>query len=319
MRNEAAAWVVRLAGAPSNEDRAQFEAWRQQGMDHEIAFEREMAAWERLDRLRTGISPAPSPEEAFDPPPFEEAAPVRSRRWRAIAAGITLAAGMGAVLTTSLTSAPAYATAIGQRRLVRLDDGSSVELNTDSKILVRYGSDKRSIELVRGEALFHIVSGARPFLIRASGTKLDANRADLSVRLDGADATIMVSAGTVLASNAGSTQDGRSLTALGPNTEALVDAGSLAIHPVSAEEIERSLAWLRGGISLDGRTLAEAVAEFNRYNMRQLDIGDATAGAIHVGGYFESSDVDGFVAALTKAFPVRAAAQPNGDITLSST
>src|SRR4051812_36077438 len=53
LRDEAAAWVVRLSDPScSDAERVAFEAWRHQSPAHDATYEREAAAWERLDRLR---------------------------------------------------------------------------------------------------------------------------------------------------------------------------------------------------------------------------------------------------------------------------
>jgi transmembrane sensor len=53
------------------------------------------------------------------------------------------------------------------------------------------------------------------------------------------------------------------------------------------------LAWTDGKIDFDG-TLAEAVAEFNRYNRRQLQIVDASVSARHIQGLLKATDPDAF-------------------------
>jgi ferric-dicitrate binding protein FerR (iron transport regulator) len=50
----------------------------------------------------------------------------------------------------------------------------------------------------------------------------------------------------------------------------------------------------------------EVVEEFNRYNWRRLEIADPSIANLQVGGWFESTNVDGFVADLNKVFGIRA-------------
>jgi transmembrane sensor len=52
-------------------------------------------------------------------------------------------------------------------------------------------------------------------------------------------------------------------------------------------------------------SLPDAVAEFNRYNRRQLVIEDPALREIRVGGNFQSNNVDGFVRLLQAGFAVR--------------
>jgi transmembrane sensor len=75
--------------------------------------------------------------------------------------------------------------------------------------------------------------------------------------------------------------------------------------------MSRKLAWTQGRLWFDRVTLAEAVAEFNRYNRRQLVIDDPAIESFHIGGTFDTQDVDNFVGAL-RSFGIRAATTPAG-------
>lgn len=310
---------MRLADRPSDSERAAFEAWRAQSLDHEIAFEREAAAWEELDRLKVLRAPQiVADPELLAPTPIPGARPSRRRLgrqgWAAMAASLLVAVTGGAAAVVSVSASPAYATGIGERRLVRLPDGSTVELNTDSKIVLRRARGGRIIDLIRGEAMLHVAKDARPVDIRARTARLHAQSGEVVVRLRQSNTQIIVKEGVVVAE-----------TEAAPNTRiplpsrsgVLIDTKISAIHHLSPEDLEKALAWRQGAIILDGETLSEAVAEFNRYNVRKIVVTDRSAGALRVGGYFDASDIDGFVTALTRAFPVRADHRGDGAVILS--
>src|SRR6185369_11342299 len=63
LKDEAAAWVVRLDSGANPDERAAFEAWRGSSPEHEVAFERESATWARLDRLQA-LRPAEAAPDA---------------------------------------------------------------------------------------------------------------------------------------------------------------------------------------------------------------------------------------------------------------
>jgi transmembrane sensor len=65
------------------------------------------------------------------------------------------------------------------------------------------------------------------------------------------------------------------------------------------------MAWTQGRLWFDRVTLSEAVTEFNRYNRRQLVIDDPAIENLHIGGAFDATDLDSFVAAL-QSFGIRA-------------
>jgi transmembrane sensor len=57
--------------------------------------------------------------------------------------------------------------------------------------------------------------------------------------------------------------------------------------------------------------LAEAVAEFNRYNVRKIKIDDSAVASIKVSGRFRSTNFEAFVRLLEDGFAIRA--QTTGD------
>ena len=97
-----------------------------------------------------------------------------------IAASVAVIAFLGAstlerklVVTPRPTPAEVYETVakttVGERRTVKLPDGSSVELNTASELAVRYTASARAIRLTRGEAYFTVASDPqRPFSVHAA-------------------------------------------------------------------------------------------------------------------------------------------------------
>jgi transmembrane sensor len=71
-------------------------------------------------------------------------------------------------------------------------------------------------------------------------------------------------------------------------------------------EVEEALSWRSGYIMLRNATLADAINEFNRYNERQLVLGDPSLADLHIGGNLRLTNVDAFVHILEQGFPIRA-------------
>lgn len=317
VRQAAALWVVKLdEPSCSDTDRAAFEAWRVESFEHEAAFEREAAAWARLERLRA-LRPgdAAADRDLLVPKRSLRLPSLRRSPWaRGMAAAAALALAVTGVMSFGVPTA--YATAIGERRVVVLADNSRIELNTDSKVVVRYRAGVREVKLVRGEAVFEAAKDRRPFLIKADSAVMQAEPAsELAVRLRADGAMVTVRKGVV---------------ALDPNPavghdELRLKAGNAAVYnavggraqAVSDSEIERTLAWRQGAIALNGQSLAQAVAEFNRYNRQQVSIADPSISNLRLAGYFQSTEPKSFVAAVTSAFPVRASEGADGTIRLS--
>ena len=79
------------------------------------------------------------------------------------------------------------------------------------------------------------------------------------------------------------------------------DAGVLT-PPKADADLGRQLAWRDGQIVLDGQTLAEAAAEFNRYNDRKIEVADARLADKRFVGWFRINDPEGFAQAAASTF-----------------
>lgn len=316
---EAARWVTILSGPDSTPaDHAAFEAWRADNPAHEAAYEREAAAWEALDRLRT-LQPAGCAPDADLLAPNQKRPPRRtfrcfSARPRMAAAlvGIIVTTAIATPLALSVTASPAYATALGERRIVMLKDGSRIELNTSSKVVVRYSRGARHVWLVEGEALFQIAHDARPFVVSVDDARLQAQDGEVSVRRKGNGAQVLVVSGAVTAETAKAPP-----SALASGAEATVRADGAESRPASELRIRQALAWRQGAVALNGETLAQAAAEFNRYNRTRIVVTDPAIADLRLAGYFEADDPEGFAEAMTRTFPVVSRRGADGAIVLS--
>ena len=135
--NETAAdWIARRdSGAWSPADQAALDRWLAASTHNRVAWLRLNAAWEQADALR----------------PAAARTPWRRRAYVGAALAATLLAGVFAAVELSPRS---YATTVGGSRAEMLDDGTRLELNTDSRVAVRNTDDLRQVKLDRGEAFF---------------------------------------------------------------------------------------------------------------------------------------------------------------------
>src|SRR3546814_2740055 len=74
------------------------------------------------------------------------------------------------------------------------------------------------------------------------------------------------------------------------------------VTEASVEQVSNALSWRHGMLTFDKVTLAEAAAEFNRYNATKLVLGDETAAGIRIGGTFEAENADAFARLLGSAY-----------------
>ncbi|MBU6297543.1 MAG: FecR domain-containing protein [Alphaproteobacteria bacterium] len=284
------AWIAKLdregAGA---ELEAELQAWLSQDPRHRGAFLRAQAMWQKLDRA--SLAPVLRPAEAR--PNF-----VVTRRLLFAGGGALAAACAGVVW--HFADEKVLETSVGEVRRVSLSDGSTLVLNTDSRVAISMNRDVRRIRLANGEAWFQVAKNPRwPFIVDAGRVHVRAVGTAFSVRRLDNGADVSVTEGVVEAWVSGA--DG---------TKVRIDAGQSAFiaegrpvkpSPVGETEIARRLAWRSGEIDLNGETLAEAVAEFNRYNQRRVTVVGAKLQSRRVYGLFRTNDPEGFAKAAAVA------------------
>jgi transmembrane sensor len=195
----------------------------------------------------------------------------------------------------------AITTAQGEVRLVPLVDGSAVTLNTESKLAVEYSKAERHVELLAGEALFNVAKDhARPFIVHAGSTRVRAVGTSFSVRkISDDNVKVLVREGVVEVTEG----EGAHVTTLrvGAASEFLAQpqaTGPVVAVAVPPAQVDRELAWQQGMISLDGRTLRDAAAEFARYSPTRIVIEDPALADRTVTGLFSANNPVGFAHAV---------------------
>ena len=227
------------------------------------------------------------------------------------------AAGLALAVLASLTwgwrhytavEQSSYRTAIGGLQDVSLPDGSVITLSSDSRILVTLSRNERHIDLQQGEAFFKVAKDpGRPFVVSAGDRRAIAVGTRYDVRRDAADLRVIVTQGVVrLEPDNGPGGRSQPTTLLPAGSIALASDAGVVVSSDSVQQAEELLNWRSGFVSFHDTPLASAVAEFNRYNVRKIVIGDASIGTLRVGGNFRWSNADSFVRLLELGFPVRA-------------
>jgi transmembrane sensor len=196
---EASAWDARLRAPDcTDDDRVRFAAWRDADPLHAEAFELVQTIVASLDRDRGRAEVRSLRADAL-----RVVSARQNRRriwWGAIAASVIAASTCAALWSTPigrLLSAPilelaarlnggeTYATGLGQRSTFVLEDGSSVELNAESRIKVLFTKSRRDVELMRGQAFFSVAKNTqRPFIVHAGNREITAVGTQFDVRLD---------------------------------------------------------------------------------------------------------------------------------------
>ena len=303
----AADWIARLDRGPLSQEESQaLEAWLN-------GDARRRGALLRADALSLQSEAARALGPDFDAAQFAPAeppkpvaqSPVSRRRMLAWTGAGGIAAASLAMLVVGVRPAAAITTGLGEVRLITLDDGSTIILNTQSSMRVRYSDSIRRVELLYGEAYFTVLpDGKRPFVVDLAGHPLRAARGTFRVRkLDDKPIDILVDQGTVSLGAAGTAE-----VVLMPAQSRLTlpEAGPVpAPEPISPDLVSRALAWREGRIAFEGEPLSEAAAEFARYSRTRIEIRDPALAQEPITGLFAASDPVGFSRAVASALDAR--------------
>jgi transmembrane sensor len=237
-----------------------------------------------------------------------------SRRRFLVASGGAVAATIIGVAGFSWqAAAQTYSTKRGEIRLIPLEDGSSMTLNTASTAKVRFTDQERQIELVQGEALFDVIKNAkRPFVVAAGDTEVRAIGTSFSVtRLLDAPVEVVVKQGEVEVTRG--TLPMVAPQRIGANTRTIVPAAApMKTAAVAPEELGRALAWREGMLSFEDMPLRDAVTEFARYSDTRITLADPSMGDEPVTGLFAANDPSGFAHAVAASLGARAQPAPDG-------
>jgi len=297
--DQAAEWATRIdSGTVDPGTEEELQRWLAGDPRRRGALLRAEAALSFLDRGRalSGVIAKPAPR------------PLWIRR-KLLFVGVALAATLAAV--TLLNTGPnRYGTSLGEVRQIPLSDGSVVAINTQSTVEVAMHSDVREVTLARGEAWFKVAHDKqRPFVVSVGRIRVRAVGTAFSVRRHDDGADVLVTEGVVETWTVG--EESRRVQVAAGSRASVTEYESP--KPVqAAADITRSLAWRDGRIVLEGETLDQAVAQFNRYNTKKLVIGDPQLAAEKLVGQFRATDPATFAGAV--ATTLNAEVDTEGDI-----
>jgi transmembrane sensor len=223
----------------------------------------------------------------------------------AIAASIAVLTVLAGALGVLELSPPVYATSLGEQRSIQFEDGSTVELNSRSKIRAKYTKEERGVELIAGQALFHVAHDAtRPFIVaigamrvRAVGTQFDVYKKSNGTVVTVVEGRVAVTPTDPVFPREQTTEhpsDASISSFLLTAGEQVTVTGKIA-QRTSNPNIAGATAWREREIVFESASLSDAADEFNRYNRRRIVIKDPALYGFHISGVFSSTDPDSLI------------------------
>jgi len=149
----------------------------------------------------------------------------------------------------------------------------------------------------------------RPFIVVAGDKQIVAVGTAFDVRLDRQRVEVLLVEGRVVVEDVvlpGAVTPllkmPKATIQLNPG-ETLVATATEVVH-TPTQDSERQLKWRDGLIEFENTTLAEAVAEFNRYSEQTIRIDDPKLAGLLISGVFRTNSQRGFLEAVTGLHPV---------------
>lgn len=309
-------------GDPDARTRERFEAWLSSNPLNRSAYESVERSWTLAANAAVDERIMAMRREALLAP---RKARVRWGRPAAVAASILgFALVIGVLLRSGLPGdrhkAGEFVTQVGQRSSITLADGSAVVLNTESRIQVAFDKHARRVQLLAGQAWFEVAKNQpRPFVVEAADQRVTAHGTAFDVRLEDHDkvqVTLIEGRVSVEALKHGARPN------VPGEREDLVPGDQLVVSPMRGltkhkVDVAKTTSWRDGEIIFDDDTLANAVAEVNRYSAKKIVLADERLASLRMSGVFIAGHSDSFVETVTGNFPIKVTSDADGRLLLS--
>jgi transmembrane sensor len=322
----AAEWFVRLQGAEvSLEDTLAWQGWLNESPGNARAFARIEAV---SQAVRSVPVPRALPAARLAADRYDASVPLKDWKapraarwpWKTMALAAVCA---GIAFTTVLWRAPAsetYSTTVGENRHITLGDGSTITLSGDTRVAVALSEKARSVELLKGEALFRVAKDPlRPFKVRAGDATVIAVGTAFDVLRDSDRAIVSVTEGRVLVVPAADFIPVLVMREFKPNLRTVrLDAGQQTTagtagiaEPSKVEDPAAATSWQTGRLAFHLQPLRYVLEDVNRYASKPIVLEGDNLGALVITGTVERSNIAGWVGSLERAFDLEAREEPD--------
>jgi len=332
LAEEAAHWLLELE-EPDGATLSRFAAWLEISPRHVEEFLLASAVWKEFDHVDAArrLDIERLVEEARGnvrtigtaDPAVTTAAASPGARNRGIRRAALATAAATLVVAVALWYAPrgqpqSYSTVRGEQRALKLEDGSVVYLNTQSRVEVAFSKDVRVIRLLEGEAMFNVEhDAARPFRVMAGPTVIQAIGTRFNVYRSAAGATVSVVEGVVqispapasaaqratdtptatLPASTGAAEPHLARVAAGEQARILAD-GEIVTH--SVPDLAQIVSWRERRLVFRAERLEDVAMQFNRYNSVQIRVEDEALREKQITGVFDADDPRSFLQFLQR-------------------
>lgn len=319
----AAHWIVRLSSDQCQAvDRLDFSKWIEQHPNNGPAFDQVLETWQAGAHI-----------DASELQPTQKTSTSWFSDWQwsplrtATASVLFLVAALGLVLQNNLWQAANgnvselhVNTARGEFKSIILEDGSIIELNTNTEIKSSQDDNGRNFALIRGEAFFNIASDKqRPFVIDLGDATVTVVGTQFNIQRQNSASHILVTEGIVkVAEQSQHSQLPANKARLTAGQKVSIDKRT-GLGAVKTVNKDRPIHWRAKTLVFEEATLSDALADLNRYLDKPVDLSDTTLKDLHVSGTFSLEEPQTTLTALIETFGLQSQTNTKGEVSLHTT
>ena len=305
-------WIARFrSGSASAEDHQEFALWLAQDSSHKQIMDSMLDMWADLASVQQLYA---------DIPEATNRRAANHSNWFKGAIGAAACLVL-ALLLWPLSQQPIteslYQTALGEQQTVELEDGSTLTLNTNSRVAVSFDQQHRALKLIKGEAFFKVAKDPqRPFEVDAGSAQVTAIGTAFNIYRSGDASNITVVEGVVKITQLGNTPNRAPQTKILHANQRL-KATSKGLQAAAKADVSRQTAWQRGELIAQNMPLMELVAQIERYHDTHILISDASIATLTVSGVFRLSELEPMLQALQLSLGLQATPVGRNSIALT--
>lgn len=287
----AATWYVDLRmGVPCENLVQAHRVWLESDPRHR-------QAWERVDRLQATLGRVTKDISS----PTLHTAQARRRSVLKVLSLLLVSGGAGTLVwrTSPLPDLLAdVATRRGERREIRMEDGSKLQLDTATAVDLRLTSQLREVHLLHGAIAIQTAQDARPFIVHTPQGSVRALGTRFVVRSEASITHVSVQQHAVEVRSA--QRPDRPVQVQARQQLSFTDS---QIEPPDMADPQAD-AWTRGVLVANNWRLDDFLAELQRYRSGYLECAPSCAG-LRISGAFYLGATDRILQNLALSFPVK--------------
>lgn len=314
INNEAREWFALMqSGSVSELEQQQLQQWLQVDSAHQDAYRQYELIWQDLGNLKSKEITAL--KASVKPSLFESTRSLlggifsgfqllnpKSQFGLALASVAILAIVIIGFQPEKIT-VQNFATTTGEVKKFILEDGSEITLGAKSELKAWATSKERHIILVSGQAFFKVAKNPqRPFWVDAGETKVRVVGTQFDVRRGSDRTRVAVLEGIVNVSSTNKSTSTTPVVLTAGQQVTRLNAGTFeTVNAISVSELE---SWRNGRLIYLRASLADVVADANRYFNNSISLGSKNLADLKVTAAVSTNQIDALTDMLSSSLPV---------------